>query len=467
MALGVFDILYHHELTERLAWHPSQKRELRLHGMRNLIYAALFLVLGWSQPHGVLALAVLGLLAIEVVITLTDFVEEDRSRRLPASERVTHALLALNYGALLALLSPVLWGWARLPDALIPAYYGVASLLMAAASLGVLVFGLRDFAAAARLGRLTQAPAGGLTAVLPPRQTILITGATGFIGSRLVESLIAQGHRVLALTRDPQKAIRLGAPIRILTALDQIGDDETIDAVINLAGESLGAGLWTKARRKAVMNSRLEMTEAVVALIGRLQVKPAVLVNASAIGWYGLQDDERLTEESTGRDCFCRDVCVAWEAVARKAEQHVRVVRLRIGLVLGVEGGVLGRLLLPFEFGAGGPIGSGRQWMSWIARDDLVRLIAHVIATPSLSGAVNGTAPEPERNRAFGRALGHALHRPAFLPLPALPLRLLGGDFATELLLGGQRVLPDKALASGFCFRHPRLEDTLKEMVGA
>ena len=467
MALGTFDILYHHELTERLAWQPSQKRELRLHGLRNLVYALLFATLGWTQPHGVFAWAILALLAGEVVITLTDFVEEDRSRALPASERVTHALLALNYGALLVLLVPVLWAWAGLPGALVPVTYGLASPFMAAASLAVLVFAMRDFTAAARLARLTRAPAKDLTATLPPRQTILVTGATGFIGSRLVESLIAGGHCVVALTRDPQKAARLGAPIRILTALDQIGEEERIDAVINLAGESLGGGLWTASRRKAVLASRLQMTEGVVALIGRLRTKPAVLVNASAIGWYGLQDDEQLTEDSTGRDCFCRDVCVAWEAAARKAEPHVRVVRLRIGLVLGTEGGLLSRFLMPFEFGAGGPIGSGRQWMSWITRDDLVRLIAHVIVTPQLSGAVNGTAPEPARNRAFGRALGQALHRPALLPLPALPLRLLGGDFAKELMLGGQRVLPGKALASGFCFRHPRLEEALKDMVGA
>jgi uncharacterized protein (TIGR01777 family) len=144
----------------------------------------------------------------------------------------------------------------------------------------------------------------------------------------------------------------------------------------------------------------------------------------------------------------------------------VRVVRLRIGLVLGTEGGLLSRLLLPFEIGAGGQIGSGRQWMSWIERDDLVRLIAHVVATPSLFGAVNATAPEPERNGAFGLALGRALRRPAILPLPAAPLRLLGGDFARELLLGGQRVLPEKALGSGFSFRHPRLDDALRAIVG-
>jgi uncharacterized protein (TIGR01777 family) len=467
IVMGGFDILYHHELTERLAWHPSQRRELLLHAARNLIYAAVFAVLGWSQPQGWFAVALIAVLSGEVAITLADFVEEDRTRRLPASERVTHALLALNYGAILMLLFPILFGWARLESAVLYIYYGVPSILMAVTAFGVLLFGVRDLASAARLKRLMRAPAAGLAAALPQRQSILITGATGFIGRRLVESLLAGGHDVLVLARDPEKAARLGTPIRIFTALDQIDAGTDIDAVVNLAGESLGDGLWTRARKNRVLTSRIEMTACVVGLIARLRKRPAVLVNASAIGWYGLNDDEPLTEESAGRDCFCRDVCVAWEAEAQEAAAYgVRVVALRIGLVLGTEGGILSRFLLPFEFGAGGPIGSGRQWMSWIERDDLVRMIAHVIATPSLSGAVNGTAPAPERNGAFGHVLGRALHRPAFLPLPAAPLRLLGGDFAKELLLGGQRVLPARALASGFVFRYPRLDEALHDLVG-
>jgi uncharacterized protein (TIGR01777 family) len=319
----------------------------------------------------------------------------------------------------------------------------------------------------ARLKQLVRAPAPALVESLPPHQTILLIGATGFIGSRLVESLLAAGHRVLVQARDPQKAVQLGTPITIVTSLDQIPEDMKIDAVINLAGESVAGGLWTQARRQKILTSRIETTAAAVALIARLRTKPALLLNASAIGWYGLYGDEILTEESDGHDCFCREVCVTSEREAQKAAAHgVRVVCLRIGLVLGSEGGILSQLLLPFEMGVGGPIGSGRQWMSWIERDDLVRLIAHVVATPSLSGPVNATAPEPERNAAFGRALGRALHRPAILPLPAAPLRLLGGDFAQEVLLGGQRVLPQKAVNSGFVFRHARLDDALRAIVG-
>jgi uncharacterized protein (TIGR01777 family) len=201
--------------------------------------------------------------------------------------------------------------------------------------------------------------------------------------------------------------------------------------------------------------------------VARLAKRPAVFVNASAIGWYGLRGDETLTEFGDFRPCFSHDSCEDCEAAALELMRFgTRVVNLRIGLVLGTEGGLLARLLTPFEFGLGGPIGSGRQWMSWIARDDLVRLIAHVIATPSLTGPVNATAPAPVRNREFARELGSALHRPAFLPLPALPLRLLGGDFAKELLLGGQCVLPHKALKSGFSFRHPELRGALQSILG-
>jgi uncharacterized protein (TIGR01777 family) len=201
------------------------------------------------------------------------------------------------------------------------------------------------------------------------------------------------------------------------------------------------------------------MTRDVVRLIARLEQPPAVLISGSGIGWYGLWQDEELTEFDGGKSGFAHRVCEAWERAAMRAERYTRVVRLRIGLVLGVEGGLLARLLTPFEFGLGGPIGNGRQWMSWIERDDLVRLVAHIIATPSLTGAINATAPRPVRNAAFARELGRSLRRPAFLRMPASLLHLLLGDFADEMLIGGQRVLPDKVQSSGFRFRHEELRE--------
>jgi hypothetical protein len=467
LALGLFDIVYHHEMTQRLAWRPSQRRELHLHGARNLIYAMLFLVLGWLEPHGVFAALLIALLAVEVFVTLLDFVEEDPTRALPATERVTHTLLALNYGAILALLVPVLVGWSRQPSALVPAWYGVASVLAALAAAGVILFGLRDVSAARRAQRLTPAPAAELVRALPKLQRVLVTGATGFIGRRLVAALACGGHEVIVLARNPAKAALLTPPFRLIASLDQIPSDADVDAIVNLAGEPIADGLWTRAKRRRIFASRLRMTRDLVRLIGRLEHRPAVLVSGSAVGWYGVWQDEELTEFDGGKRCFTHRVCDAWERMAKRASRYgTRVVRLRVGLVLGTEGGMLARLLAPFEFGLGGPIGSGRQWMSWIERDDLVRLIAHAIATPSLNGAVNATAPTPVRNVEFAAALGRALRRPAVMRLPAVLLRFLAGAFADELLLGGQRVLPDKAQASGFVFRHATLDRALAAMLG-
>lgn len=444
-----------------------QARELRLHGVRNLAYAALFLALGWSRPQGALALALIGLMLGELVLTLWDFVEEDRTRELPASERVAHTLLTLNYGVVLALALPVLARWATAPTALTAADYGAWSWLCALAAAAVVVFGLRDLAAARRTRRIVASDPVPLVAALAPGQSILVTGATGLIGRRLVAALVGAGHEVTALTRDRATAAGLPAPIRIVTALDQIADDARIDAIVNLAGEPISEGLWTPAKRRRIVGSRLAVTRAVVALIARLDRRPAVLVSGSAIGWYGLRGDEALDETADGHDCFSRTVCRRWERAAMTAQDlGARVVRLRIGVVLALDGGALSRMLTPFEFGLGGPFGAGRHWMSWIHLDDLVRLIAHAIASPALEGAVNGVAPQPVRNADFARALGHALRRPALLPAPAAPLRLALGAFADELLLKGQRVVPAAALASGFGFTHPVLAEALADLVG-
>ena len=467
MAMGAFDSLYHHEFTQRLAWRPSQAGELRLHGVRNLAYALIFGALGWSEPHGAWAVALLSLIAVEAVITLWDFVEEDRTRRLPETERVLHGVLTANYGALLALLVPVLIDWAALPTGLPPAFYGISSWFCAIAAVGVVLSGLRDLAAARRTPCIVSAAPAPLASALQRRHAVLVTGGTGFIGRRLVEVLVAAGHDVTVLTRDRAHAAALPAPLRIVTALDQIADDARLDAIVNLAGEPIADGLWTQAKRRRIVESRTEVTRGVLALIARMQAPPEVLVSGSAVGWYGLRGDEALDEMSTGTDCFSRDVCVAWEREAVAATRlGVRVVSLRTGLVLAADGGMLARLLVPFELGVGGRMGRGRHWMSWIHRDDLVRLIVHAIATPTVAGALNGTAPVPVRNAGFTAALGRALSRPAVLPVPALPLRLALGAFADELLLGGQKVVPRAALGSGFEFAYPTIDDALGAVVG-
>ncbi|MEM0942720.1 MAG: TIGR01777 family oxidoreductase [Pseudomonadota bacterium] len=454
ISLGAFDTLYHHELTERLAWRPSQAQELRLHAVRNGFYAVIFGVLGWAEPHGLWAWGLILLLAVEVGITLWDFVEEDLSRRLPATERVTHTLLALNYGAILVLAMPVLARWAGQETALIGAYYGPWSWLCAGAVVAVCVFGLRDWLAARRAPHLAEPDPAPLAAELNPRH-ILVTGATGFVGCRLVAALVGAGHRVTVLTRDPDKAAGLATPFTLVTDLDQIPSDARIDAIVNLAGESVAGGLWTQAKRDRIIGSRVAMAEALDRLVARLKVKPASFISASAIGWYGPRDARPVDEGVKPCPSFSHVSCAIAELAADAIGRHgLRVVNLRIGLVLASEGGLLARLLTPFEFGLGGPIGQGRQMMSWIHRDDLVRAILHCIEEESLRGPVNATAPHPVSNAAFARGLGQALGRPALLPMPAPALRLLGGDMARELLLSGQAVLPTKLTGSGFRFRH-------------
>ncbi|MEM7768608.1 MAG: TIGR01777 family oxidoreductase [Pseudomonadota bacterium] len=471
MAMGAFDILFHHELTERLAWRKSQRHELQLHGVRNLFYAVIFAGLGFVQVYGVLALAVIAVLVAEVGITLKDFVEEDRSRKLPASERVTHTLLALNYGAILALLLPVLVGWVGQPVGIATVNHGWWSVLCAVGGAGCLLFGVRDLAAAARLGRMGERAAAGLIDPAAGPRTVLVTGGTGFIGGRLVAALVGAGDRVIVLTRDAKGAMEtLPAPVRLVTGLDQIGNDERIHAIVNLAGQPVAGFLWTAQYRRKVYRSRIRLTRQVIGLIERLETKPDVLVSGSAIGVYGVSPTGAQRENSAIVEdgSFAQRLCLAWEREARRAEglARVRTVKLRIGLVLGTDGGPLSQMLVPFEFGLGGQFGNGTHTMSWISRDDLVRLIGFAMANDRVRGPLNGTAPFPTDNRSFTQALGNALGRPAVLPAPRWALEALGGDLAREILLADQEVLPRAAIAAGFVFIDPELQPALDRLVG-
>ncbi|HEV8026283.1 MAG TPA: TIGR01777 family oxidoreductase [Stellaceae bacterium] len=316
-----------------------------------------------------------------------------------------------------------------------------------------------------RSAEATLAPA--LAAMLPPRQAILVTGGTGFIGTRLCAILAEAGHRVTVLTRDPRNGRKFKGRVTLIDNLSTLGRDTPFDAVVNLAGEPMVARRWTPERRRLLCESRVETTRSVVKLIARSRRKPAVLVSASAVGFYGIDDAATFTESSPGLPAFTHDVCRAWEAEALEAERlGVRVCLLRTGIVLGAEDGALARMLPVFALGLGGRIGSGRQWMSWIHLDDIVGLIIHAMVVETVRGPLNATAPEPVRNADFAAALGRALHRPALLPIPAFALRLALGQLADEVLLGGQRVLPQQAQETGYQFLYPTIEEALKEIVG-
>jgi uncharacterized protein (TIGR01777 family) len=292
-------------------------------------------------------------------------------------------------------------------------------------------------------------------------QRIAITGASGFVGRALAARLEQSGHAVVRLVRGPAHApgcVRWQPDTGELD-VRALG---TVDAVVHLAGENVAGGRWTAARRAAIAASRGPATQLLARSLARLPVPPTTLVSASATGIYGDRGDECLDERSPPGHGFLAEVAKAWEAGTQPAATAgIRVVHLRIGMVLDQSGGALARMRLPFRLGLGGRLGSGRQWLSWIHRDDLVAAIAFALATASLRGPVLAVAPEPVTNREFTRALGRALHRPAFLPVPAFALRLLLGAMADELLLASQRAVPRALAAAGFRFDHPNLPDAL------
>jgi len=292
----------------------------------------------------------------------------------------------------------------------------------------------------------------------------LITGGSGFIGSALCRSLIADGHRVTVLTRDITRA-RQRVPDAVFL-IDRLDFAQGIEAVVNLAGENLASGRWTAARKHEFVASRIGMTKHLLDWIDRQDSAPAVLVSGSAIGWYGATGDEELDEDADLDNDFSAHLCRDWEAEAIKAEAlGVRVCRVRTGIVLGADGGALKQMLLPFRLGIGGRMGSGRQWMSWVAREDIVALIRWLVDNGAARGAYNGTAPAPVTNAEFARTLGAALHRPALLPTPAFALKILFGEMA-DILLTGQRVVPKRAVAEGFKFKHPDLAPALAAILG-
>lgn len=302
---------------------------------------------------------------------------------------------------------------------------------------------------------------------------IIILGGTGFIGAALARLLAGQGHAVVAPSRSPAKVPKLLGPSVAGAPFDGVsgaGWAQFIDAqtaIVNLAGENIAEGRWTPEKKRRILESRLDAGAAVMDALRQAGEKPAVLVQASAVGYYGARGPEPVGEEEPPGDSFLARVCVRWEDSTRAAEAlGVRRVVVRTSMVLG-RGGALGKMLPAFRWGLGGPLGSGRQMAPWIHLDDEAGAIAHLLATPGLSGPFNLVAPEAVDSRGFARALGRALHRPAFLPAPAFALRALFGQMAEEVLLAGAGAAPTRLLASGYRFRHPTLAGALEAALRA
>lgn len=280
---------------------------------------------------------------------------------------------------------------------------------------------------------------------------VAITGSSGLIGTALRQRLEADGHSVLRVLRgDPASPTAVWDPP---TGWFRPGALEGVDAIVHLAGESIGSGRWSESRRKELLASRVDTTRLLVSQLGGLE-RPPAFVSASAIGYYGNRGEEVLDESAAKGEGFLADLTAAWEAEARRAEeQGAPTALLRFGVVLSRDGGALPRMLLPFRLFAGGRLGNGRQWMSWVTLEDAIAATMHVLAQRS-AGVFNVVAPAPVTNRELTRALGGALHRPAIFPAPAFALRLMLGDSADELLLSSQRVVPAGLEAVGFQFQH-------------
>lgn len=295
---------------------------------------------------------------------------------------------------------------------------------------------------------------------------LVVAGATGFIGSALCSRLMERRHTLTLLTRHappdastPAKTWRHWTP-------GTPGDWEALldgtDGVINLAGEPIAAKRWTDHQKNNIRSSRIDATESIVEAIAKAKRKPAFLLNGSGVGYYGPHGDEIVTEETPAGSDFLSSLCRAWEEEAQRAESmKIRVVRLRTGIVIGPGGGALAKMVPPFKFFIGGPLGSGAQWMSWIHLEDEIGLILHLIKTPQAAGAVNATAPNPATMKEFCRTLGKVMRRPSWAPVPGFALRFMLGEMA-DMLLTGQRVVPAAAQKLGYQFRYENLYDALQ-----
>src|SRR3569832_1411197 len=456
--LGAIDTVWHHELGEALPSRPGARFDLWLHAAREAIYAFIYLALPWFAWRGAWAVVIGALFAVEAVITITDFVEEDRTRRLPPTERILHTVMAIGVGVFAAVFWPELAQWFKQPSAVAFDQHGLLSWAATVFGAAAVFWAVRDGLAAMRQRPAARTPARRT----PSGRTVPATGATGFIGSALVERLIARGDRVILQVRDRQVArARCGQGVLLVDDLAELPSETRIEAVVNLAGAPVAGGLWTLRRRRELLASRIETTRGVLRLMQRLHETPKALINASAVGFYGDRGEEALNELSAPGAGFMAELCRKWEDEAWFAETlDVRVCRLRLGIVLDWSGGILPMLALPAWFGLGMVLGSGRQWAPWIARLAALRMIETANDDRRWSGPINATAPGLATQRDMVKASSKALGRPQWLAAPALPIRLALGEMS-DLLLAGQKVSSIRLDDLGFRFEAPRLDQAL------
>jgi len=459
--MGAFDTIYHHEIKVALPQSQGAGLELSIHAVRAILYSAVFLGLAWYQWGGYWAWLLVGIVLIEVLLTLWDFVIEDTTRLLPASERVTHTLLAINGGAVFVLLATELPEWLAMQNGFYEVNYGWRSWFLTLGAIGVAVSGLRDGLAAWAVQRLDLK----LNLDLGQHRRVLISGGTGFIGSALVRELLHNMHDVTLISRKPvAAAIQFKGKVRAVSSVDELDANESFDVIVNLAGAPVVGMPWSLQRKKAMTRSRLGMTRGLIDYVKRSQQKPSVWVQASAIGFYGTDSRQSYHDASPVGTGFAADLCSQWEAIARELDDlSIRRVTLRFGLVFGRSGGSLPMMLMSFKMGMGAIIGDGKQHMGWIHIEDLLRLIALSINDETIQGDYNAVAPDCPTYQQFAHAAGRMLHRPVWMSIPAVLLRKLLGEMAS-LFVDGPIIIPRRLEDKQFEYRFPDLRSALMDL---
>lgn len=460
--MGAFDTVYHHELSVALPRAPGAARELAIHAVRAMLYGTIFAGLAWFAMYGYWAWLLAAVFLIEILLTLWDFVIEDRTRLLPASERITHTLLAINGGAIGLLLVRTILTWADQDTSMVPVHYGWATWFLSLAAAGVFISGIRDGLAAWANQRLTTTQFLDLGG----HKRVLVSGATGFIGSVLCRELIATGHDITVISRQPHRAaMQFHGRVRAIASPHELSADAQFDVIINLAGAPVIGLPWTRKRKQVLLNSRINTTRHLLDFVKRVKRRPATWIQTSAIGFYGSDSNATVDEQSSVGAGFAGELCKRWELeTAALTDLGVRCVILRLGLIFGRCGGALPLMVMPFRFGLGSILGGGGQFVSWMHLEDLLALIALAIRNEELVGIYNAVAPEATSYRDFARMIGRLLYRPVWLRIPTAPLKLTLGEMA-DMLVEGPRVIPGKLQEQSFEYQFPSLRSALMDLL--